>query len=108
MAITNTYNIGNSNRVPLIRTRDRTDRVTLIHHLAVNTITPLVGNSVNFQDKVDFGLNEIALTEMTPEPPKFDNVCIIFVENNGGGGGGKTRLMAKFFTGAAQQLAIEP
>jgi hypothetical protein len=45
------------------------------------------------------------LTEITaPAAPATDHVRIYAVDN----GAGKTRLMAIFPTGAAQQLAIEP
>jgi hypothetical protein len=45
------------------------------------------------------------LSEMTaPAAPAANNV-VIYAEDNGSG---KTRLMARFATGAAQQIAIEP
>jgi hypothetical protein len=45
------------------------------------------------------------LSEMTaPAAPAANNV-VIYAEDNGAG---KTRLMARFATGAAQQIAIEP
>ena len=86
-----------------IRTRDRTMRFVTINHLAVNTITPLTGNSVNFQDKVDMGANEMSLTEMTP-PTGLTNIGTIYADLSGG----KTRLMAIFQTGVAQVIAAEP
>jgi hypothetical protein len=47
----------------------------------------------------------LQFTEMTsPAAPATNNV-VIFAEDSGGG---KTRLMARFATGATQQLAIEP
>lgn len=51
------------------------------------------------------GGGALQFTEMTaPAAPSADNVCI-YAEDNGSG---KTRLMARFNTGAAVQLAIEP
>ena len=45
------------------------------------------------------------LSEMTaPAAPAANNV-VSYAEDNGSG---KTRLMARFATGAAQQIAIEP
>jgi hypothetical protein len=45
------------------------------------------------------------LTEMTAPAAGATNTVRIYAEDNGSG---KTRLMAKFATGAAQQIAIEP
>lgn len=47
----------------------------------------------------------LPLTEMTAPSAAPTNSVRIYAEDNGAG---KTRLMAKFATGAAQQLAIEP
>ena len=47
----------------------------------------------------------VQLTEQTaPGAPAADNVVLYAVDN----GAGKTQLMARFATGAAQQVAIEP
>lgn len=46
----------------------------------------------------------VALTE-TGAPNAIANTVILYAEDNGAG---KTRLMAKFPTGAAVQIAIEP
>jgi hypothetical protein len=43
--------------------------------------------------------------EQTPPSAPATNVVRLFAEDNGGG---KTRLMARFATGASQQIAIEP
>ena len=101
--ISNTYIIQPGFGNPIIRTRDRVDRVTRIHHLAVNTIKPLDGNSVNFQDKVDMGANEIALTEMST-PAGIDGLAILYAED---AGGGLTKLMVEFNTGVPQVVATE-
>lgn len=55
-------------------------------------------------DHVKFG-TYYELTEMTAPAAGAVNTCRVYAEDNGAG---KTRLMAKFNTGAAQQLAIEP
>jgi len=89
----------------VINTRDRTMRFVTIDHLAVNSITPLVGNSVNFQDKIDMGANEITFTDIPVQPPDFPNTVTMYCEDNGAG---KTRLMVVFDDGTPQQLAIEP
>jgi hypothetical protein len=47
----------------------------------------------------------ISLVEMTSPAAPATNGVYIFAEDNGSG---KTRLMARFATGATQQLAIEP
>lgn len=47
----------------------------------------------------------LPLTEMTAPSAAPANGVRIYAEDNGAG---KTRLMAQFATGAAQQLAIEP
>lgn len=44
-------------------------------------------------------------TEMTAPSAPASNGFTIYAEDNGAG---KTRLMVKFATGAAQQIAIEP
>jgi hypothetical protein len=55
--------------------------------------------------RLDIGMGAITLKEMTaPAAPAADNV-VIYAEDNGAG---KTRLMALFNTGAAQQIAIQP
>jgi tRNA A37 threonylcarbamoyladenosine biosynthesis protein TsaE len=45
------------------------------------------------------------MAEMTAPAAPAANHVILFAEDNGSG---KTRLMARFATGAAQQVAIEP
>ncbi len=47
----------------------------------------------------------IEFTEMTAPSAGAANTCRLYTEDNGGG---KTRLMALFNTGAAQQVAIQP
>ena len=51
------------------------------------------------------GGGALGLIEMTSPAAPATNGVYIFAEDNGGG---KTRLMARFATGATQQLAIEP
>lgn len=47
----------------------------------------------------------LRLAEVTAPAAPAANTVIIYAQDNGGG---KTQLMARFPTGAAQQLAIEP
>ena len=47
----------------------------------------------------------VNLVEMTAPSAPSANQVVIYAEDNGAG---KTRLMARFNTGAAQQIAIEP
>ena len=54
---------------------------------------------------VSIGGTHIQLAEMTAPAAGAANTVRIFAEDNGAG---KTRLMAIFATGAAQQIAIEP
>lgn len=51
------------------------------------------------------GAGALGLVEMTSPAAPATNGVYIFAEDNGSG---KTRLMARFATGATQQLAIEP
>jgi len=53
----------------------------------------------------DTGAGALGLVEMTSPAAPATNGVYIFAEDNGAG---KTRLMARFATGATQQLAIEP
>jgi hypothetical protein len=54
---------------------------------------------------ITHGANFIEYTEMTAPAAGAANTARVYAEDNGAG---KTRLMAIFNTGAAQQLAIEP
>lgn len=61
-------------------------------------VTTMDGTSITLSDTV-------TMSETTaPAAPAANNV-VIYAEDNGAG---KTRLMARFPTGAAQQIAIEP
>jgi hypothetical protein len=51
------------------------------------------------------GDKHIRLTEITAPAAPAANQVVIYAEDNGAG---KTRLMAKFSSGAAQQIAIQP
>lgn len=68
-------------------------------------------NSGTLGTLADFKCRRVALTqyldvvEMTAPAAPAANTCRIYVEDTGTG---KTRLMALFPTGAAQQIAIEP
>ncbi len=68
-----------------------------------NTTVSLGRDANRFSNSFLSGFSEMA--EMTaPASPAANNVRI-YAEDNGAG---KTRLMARFATGAAQQIAIEP
>jgi hypothetical protein len=47
----------------------------------------------------------LELLESATAPAPVPNAVVLYAEDNGSG---KTRLMARFGTGAAQQVAIEP
>lgn len=87
---------------------------------AVNTIGMLIedcsvwntgasGNSYNLWSQGSHSTNifegYIEQVETSTPPSGVANHALIFTEDNGSG---KTRLMVKFGTGAAQQIAIEP
>lgn len=55
--------------------------------------------------RLDIGAGAMEFDEMTGPGAGAVNTCRLYVEDNGAG---KTRLMAIFNTGAAQQIAIEP
>lgn len=64
----------------------------------------LGGNAIP-RARLDVGAGAVFLGEMTaPDAPAANSVVIYAVDN----GAGKTQLMARFPTGSAQQLAIEP
>ncbi len=54
---------------------------------------------------LDIGAGAMTLAEMTAPSAPAGNGGIFYLDDNGSG---KTRLMVRFATGAAQQLAIEP
>lgn len=55
--------------------------------------------------RLDVTDGAILFAEMGDNPSGLANRCILYAEDDGGG---KTRLMAVFGTGSAQQIAIEP
>lgn len=55
--------------------------------------------------RLDIGDGALTLAEMTAPGAPGSNGCVIYAEDNGSG---KTRLMVRFASGAAQQIAIEP
>jgi hypothetical protein len=78
---------------------------TLIHLSSGTEVFRYNTSSIRTTTKLDLQDNEIILDEMGTAPTGISNAAIIFAEDNGAG---KTRLMAQFPTGAAQQIAIEP
>lgn len=66
---------------------------------------PITSGQITFGGGGDWGANYHQLTEMTAPSAGAANTVRIYAEDNGAG---KTRLMALFNTGAAQQIAIEP
>lgn len=63
----------------------------------------LRGGGAELQVEVDTGWARF--TERTAPSAPAANAVLLYAEDNGSG---KTRLMARFATGAAQQVAIEP
>lgn len=55
--------------------------------------------------RLDIGAGALTLSEMTAPDAPAANDAVIYVDDNGSG---KTRLMVRFASGAAQQIAIEP
>jgi len=55
--------------------------------------------------RLDIADGAVTMQEMLAPPAPAGDKCVIYAEDNGSG---KTRLMVKFATGAAQQIAIEP
>jgi hypothetical protein len=75
------------------------------HLIAYVDNTYDIGTNSNFRPRNLFLGSYMQMSEMTaPAAPAADGVRIYAVDN----GSGKTRLMALFATGAAQQIAIEP
>ncbi len=76
---------------------------------AANAGRVLLGDGVNLvlnNDATDTDSGYISLEELSASPGITSATrCTIYIEDNGSG---KTRLMAQFGSGAAQQLAIEP
>lgn len=62
-------------------------------------------SSFRLANQLDMQDNEIIMDEMGTAPTGASNAVKIYAEDNGAG---KTRLMAIFPTGAAQQIVIEP
>lgn len=65
--------------------------------VGVGTMTP--------GSRLDIADGALTMQEMTAPAVPAANKCVIYAEDNGAG---KTRLMVRFATGAAIQLAIEP
>lgn len=55
--------------------------------------------------RLDVGAGALTMQEMTAPAAPAANKCVMYAEDNGAG---KTRVMVRFATGAAVQLAIEP
>ena len=55
--------------------------------------------------RLDLSDGALTMKEMTAPSAPASNECVIYAEDNGSG---KTRLMVRFPTGSAQQIAIEP
>jgi hypothetical protein len=78
---------------------------TAAHFLASSDNIYDIGAAAASRPRNLFLGSYMQLSEMTaPAAPAANNVAIYAVDN----GSGKTRLMALFATGAAQQIAIEP
>ena len=70
------------------------------------TVTKSTGATYAYCDADQFQITKLLkMTEMTaPSAPSGNSVYIYAVDN----GSGKTKLMALFASGAAQQIAIQP
>jgi len=55
--------------------------------------------------RLDIAAGAITFSEMSAPAAPAANGCVLYVDDNGAG---KTRLMARFNTGAVQQVAIQP
>lgn len=101
-----------------IRVRTNTSGSPILSFYDVTSGSPALKRSganlhVRLADDSDFaGLqasnlitNTLKFLEQTAPSAPSANQVVIFAEDNGAG---KTRLMAQFNTGAAQQIAIEP
>ena len=72
-------------------------RVTASGDVGVGTTSPA--------SRLDIDAGALTMKEMTAPSAPAANSCVIYAEDNGSG---KTRLMVRFASGAAQQIAIEP
>lgn len=61
--------------------------------------------SANTFEQINTFEKPIVLEEVAATPDAVANAVVLYAIDNGSG---KTRLMARFPTGAAQQIAIEP
>jgi len=94
--------LGNSrnvfaNGIPLILSSDASGTGDV-------SITRIAAGILGVRD-ASTGGGALSMIEQTAPAAPAANGCYIYAEDNGAG---KTRLMAKFATGAAQQVAIEP
>jgi hypothetical protein len=64
-----------------------------------------IGTSTDNGYRLDIAAGAMRLAEITAPSAPAANSVVIYAEDNGAG---KTRLMALFATGAAQQIAIQP
>jgi len=64
-----------------------------------------IGHAAAPAARLDIDAGAMRLAEMSPPSAPAANSVVLYAEDNGSG---KTRLMARFATGAAQQVAIEP
>ena len=66
-------------------------------HVGIGAVAP--------ESRLDIDDGALTLREMTSPGAPSANKCVVYAEDNGAG---KTRLMVRFATGTALQLAIEP
>ena len=70
-----------------------------------NTGNVLIGTTTDNGYRLDIDAGAMRFAEMTAPSAPAANSVVIYAEDNGAG---KTRLMALFSSGAAQQIAIQP
>jgi len=87
----------NSNSLSLHTNSAERMRIDSSGAVGVGTTSP--------DSRLDLSDGALTFSEMTSPAAPAANGCVLSVEDNGAG---KTRLMARFATGATQQVAIEP
>jgi len=98
-SLTNSMILGTLTAFPVHIATGGSTKLTILAtgEIGIGTNTP--------DSKLDIGDGAITLKEMTAPGAPVANNAVIFLEDNGSG---KSRLMIRFSSGAAQQIAIQP